>query len=186
MAPVAADKVLVVGHRAVEMMGRAKYLEELHKTALVVPRTASVAVNIQESLPADTTLAYNFLRMYNAYKSNRALSKAGTLTPWDGAIRRIIPAAKSSIMFCRFLCLVFRQSLFQLSRRLEFRFLHPVTSSASGPRISRCSSSLCLSLGKLSENALIVGCDNVFRYTFHAKYFYIQAGTVGESIVNSC
>lgn len=57
MAPVVADKVQVVGHRAVKMMGKARYLEERHKTALVVPRTASAAVGSQESLPAEKSLA---------------------------------------------------------------------------------------------------------------------------------
>lgn len=43
----------MVGHRAVKMMGKARYLEERHTTVLVVPRTASAAVNSQESLPAE-------------------------------------------------------------------------------------------------------------------------------------
>lgn len=60
MAPVAADKVQVIGHRAVKMIDRAKYLEERHKTALIVPQTASVAVNSRESLPAEITLANRF------------------------------------------------------------------------------------------------------------------------------
>lgn len=57
MALVVAGKVQVVGHRAVKMMGKARYLEERHRTPLVVPRIASAAVDSQESLPAEISLA---------------------------------------------------------------------------------------------------------------------------------
>lgn len=57
MALVVADKVQVVGHRAVKMMGKARYLEERHRTPSVVPRIASAVVDSQESLPAEISLA---------------------------------------------------------------------------------------------------------------------------------
>lgn len=57
MALVVADKVQGVGHRAVKMMGKARYLEERHRTPLVVPHIAWPAVDSQESLPAKISLA---------------------------------------------------------------------------------------------------------------------------------
>lgn len=56
MALVVADKVQGVGHRAVKMMGKARYLER-HRTPLVVPHIAWAAVDSQESLPAKISLA---------------------------------------------------------------------------------------------------------------------------------
>lgn len=57
MALVVADKVQGVGHRAVKMMGKARYLEARHRTPLVVPHIAWAAVDSQESLPAKISLA---------------------------------------------------------------------------------------------------------------------------------
>lgn len=94
-------------------------------------------------------------------------------------------AAASILLGGQLGCLMFSQSLFELCRRFEFWFLRTVGGWCTGGKVSRCSASFCLSLVEVRQHSLVVLLYCFIGYSFHAKDFDVEAGTVWEGVFDS-
>ena len=104
----------------------------------------------------------------------RTLTQAWTLIALRHPTRRVASTANPSCFFCRLLCLVLCQALFQIGWSLKFRFLDG-TSCPCRPKVACSSSALGFSLRELLQDTLIVALRDIVWNTLHAKNLNFQA-----------
>jgi len=95
----------------------------------------------------------------------------------------IAATATSSILLGgQFGCLVFRQSLLELCRRLKLWFFGTIATLRTWRQVARCSASFCFGLMKAGQHALVVLLYYFLWYSLHAEDLHINTRTVRQGV----
>ncbi len=94
-----------------------------------------------------------------------------------------VPAADACGLLRSFFCLVLCQTLLDIRWRLELGLLG-TGRSTTGRWIPRRSATFGLSLGILTDDALLVTGPNIVWDTFHTEDLDVRAGAVGQSVLD--